>query len=118
MTAKEKIDAYREDIERLMSIIKTLPPERAKEEADKIWQEIRYREIDSDFDSTYGNEPFYEHCCKTCAYRLRLSKKYGAMACAILSSGIYSQRFDFNPNPHCCLVDNWKRTRKEQNEKE
>ena len=115
MTAKEKIDAYREDIERLMSIIKTLPLERAKKEADKIWQEIRYREIDSDFDSTYGNEPFYEHCCKTCVYRLRLSKEHGVMACAILSGGIYSQENTLHP--YCCLVDNWKKTRKEQYEK-
>ena len=109
MNAKEKAEAYRKDIERLMGVIKTLDIDSAKKEAAKIWRQIRIREADSDFEATYSEEPFYQHCCKTCKYRILVSKRHGVLPCGVLSSGVIG---DTDAGVHCNLVDKWKESRK------
>lgn len=110
MTQRERINALHNDIRKLIEIAK-LPKKQAKREASKLWMETRWREVENDYELEHPDlleRDYYQHCCKTCKYRIQYFKKYESFAyCAAIE----------NAESHCCLVMKWMQTRKKNYER-
>ena len=107
MTPRERLDALHEDIKKLMEIVK-LPKKKAKHEAAKLWMQTRWREVEYDYELEHPDlidREYYQHCCKTCKYRIQYWKKFDLFYyCAAVEGA----------DARCCLVMKWLETRKKK----
>ena len=105
MDQRGRINAFHEDIKKLMEIMK-LPKKQAKREAAKLWMQTRWREVEYDYEQGHPDlldRDYYQHCCKTCKHRIQYFKKYDSFAYCMAVDGAEAR---------CCLVIKWLETRK------
>ena len=104
---ENRVKAFQEDMKKLMEIVK-MPKKQALREAEKLWMQVRWREVEFDYNNEFEDvlhEDYYKHCCKTCKHRIKYIKEYRSFAfCLVIR----------NAKNNCGLVKQWIETRKEK----